>query len=403
MDAPAHAQSDATTQNATTQNPTTQRTRFLSASAGSSSKEFSLAQARTIVGESFRPVRWIYWTDLLASWTVAMVAFHLVQAAWLSEQFSWGWSVRIGCFFLAAMLIYRCSLFIHELMHIPEDQMVPFRKVWNVLCGVPFLIPSFVYLTHIHHHRRKHYGTDADGEYLPLSSRSPWHIVWYLSQSLFIPILAVIRFGVLTPMTWFNTPLRDWVLRHASSMIIDPTYLRPLPTEKALRQIRYQEFMTWGYITIFGVLIYRGAFHNGVVSPWVLLQAYLTGVFIVTVNAVRTLGAHRWLNKSEDEMTFVEQLVDSVNYDRGWLAYLWAPVGLRYHALHHLFPSMPYHALGTAHRRLMAELPADSPYRETVSPSLWKELSSLWSRAAASQRKPQRERVPRRNPLATGH
>lgn len=345
---------------------------------------FSLAEARSIVGESFRPKPWIYWTDLLASWAVAMVAFQLVTAPVLGGS-AVDWIVRIGCFAVSSLLIYRCSLFIHELMHLAEDKMVAFRKVWNLICGVPFLIPSFVYLTHIHHHRRKHYGTEHDGEYLPLSSRSPWYLLWYLSQSLFIPVLAVIRFGVLTPLTWLNTPLRRWVLRHASSMIIDPAYLRPLPTEKTLRLIRRQELFAFGYIVIFGALIYRGAFHNGVVNPWVLLQAYLTGVTIVTINAVRTVGAHRWLNRDESEMTFVEQLVDSVNYDRGWLAELWAPVGLRYHALHHLFPSMPYHALPTAHRRLMAGLPADSPYRKTIGKSLPAELANLWRRAAASQ------------------
>ena len=31
-----------------------------------------------------------------------------------------------------------------------------------------------------------------------------------------------------------------------------------------------------------------------------------------------------------------------------------APVGCKLHALHHLFPSLPYHALSTAHQRLMA-------------------------------------------------
>ena len=362
-------------------------------STAATADTFSLAEARTIVGQNFRPVKWIYWTDLLVSWAIAMAAFQSVQVA------SLGWPLRIGCFFVAALGIYRCSLFIHELMHIPEDQMQPFRKVWNMLCGVPFLVPLFVYMTHVDHHRRKHYGTNLDGEYLPLSHQSPWHIVWYLSQSLFIPILAVIRFGVLTPLTWFNTPLRDWVHRHASSMIIDPTYLRPLPTAKALRFIRRQELVTFLYIVIFGVLIYRGAFHNGIVNPWVLLQAYLTGVFIITLNAIRTLGAHRWVNKPDHEMTFVEQMLDSVNYDRGWLALLWAPVGLRYHALHHIFPSMPYHALGTAHRRLMRDLPADSPYRKTVSPSLWSELTGLWRRAAASQRQ---DATPQNTPIATG-
>jgi fatty acid desaturase len=78
-------------------------------------------------------------------------------------------------------------------------------------------------------------------------------------------------------------------------------------------------------------------------------------------------------------MTFVEQLLDSVNYPRVTpFSLMWAPVGLRYHALHHLFPSLPYHNLGKAHRRLMAELPADSPYRLTESPSLWASLVQLW-------------------------
>jgi fatty acid desaturase len=30
---------------------------------------------------------------------------------------------------------------------------------------------------------------------------------------------------------------------------------------------------------------------------------------------------------------------------------------LRYHAIHHLLPGLPYHALGEAHRRLIAAMP----------------------------------------------
>ena len=46
----------------------------------------------------------------------------------------------------------------------------------------------------------------------------------------------------------------------------------------------------------------------------------------------------------------------------GLLAELWAPVGLRYHALHHLLPSLPYHSLPEAHRRLAAQLGSGSTY-----------------------------------------
>ncbi len=52
------------------------------------------------------------------------------------------------------------------------------------------------------------------------------------------------------------------------------------------------------------------------------------------------------------------------------LPMLWAPVGLRYHALHHLLPGVPYHGLAEAHRRLVKTLDADSPYHKGNYPGL---------------------------------
>ena len=60
-------------------------------------------------------------------------------------------------------------MFVHEIVHLPEKKFVAFRVVWNLLCGIPFLVPSFTYYTHLDHHRRKTFGTKHDGEYLPLS------------------------------------------------------------------------------------------------------------------------------------------------------------------------------------------------------------------------------------------
>jgi fatty acid desaturase len=129
-----------------------------------------------------------------------------------------------------------------------------------------------------------------------------------------------------------------------------------------------------------------GIFFDAPLSPWFVVQAYAMSVFIVLVNALRTLGAHRWTNAYGEEMNFVEQMLDSVNYPYNpLLSGLWAPVGLRFHALHHIFPTMPYHALATAHKRLMRELPADSPYRRTEARSLTGSLITLWKRARASR------------------
>ena len=110
-----------------------------------------------------------------------------------------------------------------------------------------------------------------------------------------------------------------------------------------------------------------------VLRPWAIglvVQFYLALAGVALINSLRTLTSHRWAGDHE-EMTWEEQLLDSTNYpSRAWLDELWAPTGERFHATHHLFPTMPYHNLGIAHRRLMEQLPADSLYRQTNRTSL---------------------------------
>jgi fatty acid desaturase len=103
------------------------------------------------------------------------------------------------------------------------------------------------------------------------------------------------------------------------------------------------------------------------------------------LNWLRTLAAHGYRNTG-GAMSYLEQIEDS-NTVIGppWLTELLFPVGLRYHCLHHMFPAIPYHALGTAHRRLMAQLPADSPYRSTMRRGFLEAMAVLWRNASSGR------------------
>ena len=334
---------------------------------------FSIRDARQIVRDLFEPSPVIYWADFLLSLLVGSISFYACR------QFPPLSAGQLLLGFLAACAYYRAALFIHELTHLRKGSFQHFRVTWNLLCGIPFFMPSFLYYTHVAHHARKHYGTPDDGEYLPLGSSPRREIFKYLLQPLVIPLLAVLRFMVFTPLAWLSPRFRRFVQQHASSMVMDPRYLRPLPNRIELRTWRLQEVACFLYGLAAAWMFFRGR-----LPLTLLLHGYLTAVVVLYLNHLRTLGAHRF-QYGHEPSTFVEQLLDSVNYPR-WplISELWAPVGLRYHALHHLFPSLPYHALPEAHRRLMRELPSDSPYRQTESTGLLASLYELWQVAGKS-------------------
>jgi fatty acid desaturase len=88
-------------------------------------------------------------------------------------------------------------------------------------------------------------------------------------------------------------------------------------------------------------------------------------------------------------MTRAEEFLDSVNVPGiPFFTALWAPVGLRFHATHHLFPSLPYHELGKANRALIDGLPDNRLYLEASRKSLYDALGRLWKEARAAQRSP---------------
>jgi fatty acid desaturase len=339
--------------------------------------DFSMAHAKKITEDLFEANPWIYWSDFIFCDFIGWFFFILAVQ---SPNFS---LIQTGAFFIAGLALYRSVIFVHELTHLKKRTFRVFHIVWNLICGFPLMVPSMLYMgVHIDHHKQKLYGTKNDKEYFDFAREKPYRIPLFLATLTVVPGIFLIRFLVLTPISYAVLPLRKILWEKASSLAVSGGYKRPIPPEEEKRIWVTQEFMTFIYGLGSISLMVSG------VWPWKVLGFwYTTAFFILFANGLRTLVAHRYRNPPDHEMMFSEQLLDSNNIPGNpfWTP-LWAPVGLRFHATHHLFPGMPYHSLGEAHRRLIKELPPENPYHQVVRPGFWAALTQLWKEASDFQR-----------------
>lgn len=333
------------------------------------SQTFPMAEAKKIVEDLFEPSAFTYWADFLFN---ALLGWAALAGAVLTPNFS---SLQVLSLAVSVFCLYRAVIFIHELTHLKKDTFTLFRIVWNLLCGFPFMVPSFTYMgVHIDHHKQKMYGTKDDGEYLPFVLLGHFRIVLFFLTMLIVPVVFTLRF-LLTPVSYLIPPLRKLLWEYLSSLSIDPEWKRPAPQERDGKWWRLQEWMTFVYAVAFGLLLWKGILPLKALAVW-----YLVSTLILLTNGLRTVAAtHCYRNPAGHILEFSEQFLDSVTVPGNPVTTsLWAPVGLRYHAVHHLFPGMPYHNLGKAHRRLVKDLPENSVYRLTLRKSLWHGLGQIW-------------------------
>ncbi|MDP9421534.1 MAG: fatty acid desaturase [Pseudomonadota bacterium] len=297
------------------------------------------------------PNRAIYWSDMLGSVLLGYAALATTIVAGST-------SLALISGLISILALYRAGSFIHEITHVKPNAVPGFYWAWNALVGVPLLVPSFMYEgVHNQHHAKTYYGTAEDPEYLPLALMHPWTLPLFLIAAALAPIGMLIRFGLLAPLSLMSPRLRAAVVAKYSGLQINPRFRRPAPTGEFRRRWMIQEVAASLWAITLLVLVATGIIP---LPAFLIFLGISSGVMFL--NQVRTLVAHLWENDGEP-MTVTEQYLDSVNVPPpASLPALWAPVGLRYHALHHLLPGVPYHNLGEAHRRLCRELEADSPF-----------------------------------------
>jgi fatty acid desaturase len=305
----------------------------------------------------------IYLTDFLLSYTVFAIALYLATTA---ESIA----LTSPAVMVATIALYRAACFLHELVHACRSATT-IKVAWNILLGIPLLLPHYFYLDHSRHHAPATFGGERDPEYRKFSREPRASVVLYVLHPLVTPFLLLLRFLLLVPVAWISKRARTNLDRYASRMTIRFP-MDSSPTSASNRNERIVEVICvlWSYI--FVVL-----FAAGFISARFLTVFFVVLTLAQVLNTMRTLVSHRYdvdEHQNETGHDALTQFGDSYNFGK-WplLAEIWAPVGLRYHALHHLVPHLPYHSLPEAHRRLSSF----GWYATANAPGFWRVLGNV--------------------------
>jgi len=313
---------------------------------------------RAIVGDCLKRNMTIYWLDFLITFGVLLVsAFYTVFA-------DFG-LLKVLSFSIAVLTAYRCASFIHEVVHLStrDASQKRFAWFWNMTFGVPFLSPSYLYNSHLEHHLLNKYGTVEDPEYAPLQKTGALNCTWFVLEHAFsIPGKVVIHL-LLNP---FKRLMPAWLAERLHKSLYPFAINNDYQPSNRSKPKSAMDIWTMRLCTVM-VYVYVVLFAGGILPIKILLTFACIVIVAMALNGVRTLVAHRYFNAELETLSAQQQLADSVNLTGipPFLGELLAPVGLRFHALHHLFPDMPYHNLARAHDLLMAAVPEDDTYRET--------------------------------------
>src|SRR5690606_22658397 len=108
-----------------------------------------------------------------------------------------------------------------------------------------------------------------------------------------LPLFMFVRLGVLGPLSWLHSGLRNWVLTRASAAVSNPYYAKRFPPrdEKHLLTV---EALSFAYLLGIG-----GVIATGTITLAHVLQGYLLVAGALGLNWVRNLAAHGYGNRGE--------------------------------------------------------------------------------------------------------
>jgi fatty acid desaturase len=321
---------------------------------------------RELKKEYGKPIAWIYWLDFVISYSI------LIGGIILSIKLSGFLSVLF--FIVSAIAGFRVSIFVHEINH-SGKQIKGFEIAYNLLFGYLFKIPSYVFSDHKYHHNIKTFGSKSDPKYDDFSNQKLSNLFQIFPSSILQVVRLNFRF-LFVPIffPFLSIEKRKKVYSQQTSHSINPHYVRAEPRADQISTLYLHDLATclygWSILVLCTMQI----------LPWSLVLI-LAGVLsaIWTLDFVHLLTAHRYDGFSKAG-NLQAQADDSITIVGSWITEIWNPVGLRYHALHHLQEDLPYHSLGKIHQILVNKLPSDNFYQKSIERSAWPVWVKLFSR-----------------------
>lgn len=338
-----------------------------------------LQRMKEIIKSDFAFSQSIFFSDLILSATLGWVALVLAITL-LSPQSPLFWTCLIG----GALAHYRALSFIHEVAH-NKEKIPHIQKIYNFLVGFWYGTPAYTHFPHNDHHSSTTFGSIHDPEYVEWSQKSPLSILRPFIFCLAAPLVITVRFCLLPLASFlFTENFKKNLFQKFSTFAMQANYERDLKLNEY--QMSQKEDL-WSSV----FFIVRLAVSVTILPYFLVYQLLMLGLMSF-LNSYRAMVAHRYQvsrHRTENDTnidSYREQALDSITVEGGLLTEFWAPVGLRYHSLHHLFPTLPYYALGKAHRKLKKSLGPNHFYHQTVEPSFSIALIKLYNSCQPQQK-----------------
>lgn len=232
-----------------------------------------------------------------------------------------------------ALVQLSCFATLHECVHRTAFRTDLFNRAgawFAALCQL--MAPALMREFHFTHHRHTHeLARDPELAGLPFMVRWPPHLLWLATVSGLPVLVARVAFTLFSAL---NPPWSVW----AKAL--------PFVSERRRRSVVWSSRLL--------VALHAGVIGAALAFEPRLLRLYLAVVIAHALLSVYITCEHRGL-PAVGEAASSTILDRTRSFDPGWLArfVMW---NMPYHAEHHAYPAVPFHALPDLHAQLLPQL-----------------------------------------------